>query len=622
MDHHRFKFNFIAIHTFLPLFNRMARVRSPGRTTIVISNSTSRPPSQSSSRIRTQHVAVGALALSLLYGILSFHFLTIHTQPSTSRQGNTGSPTRIRSPLATSSHNHPPRPPSPPITTSPCPFRVYPPHRYYGLHNTDQPNFLTDEAEYIYGQWPRVLGLGNSNTVTATSPVKLCVNQTEWNTSPVLPFADGTNPSLLSMERIRTAVSDASSLQQQSQSSLSQFVQGLPDTIHWMATVCMTNSQCAWKDTDEQRRNYRISTQNKPDTVRTVILLLDRNFGVVQQATVWLHLDHDWGKKVRKPVDPDGKTPTTRLVALDDARLFVHNGQVWVSYREGPDFGYEAQVLNPLHLEWTTTSANNHQHHQLAVHVKASQTTYFCCGRNMALMENRQDAHDLLSLTWVDPVTVIRVNTSAQPVPPQKHRRKPHPQRQLSEMTSMQTTNDADATTMHSNRTTTSTTTKLHRRLAQASHKSHIHGTNAFMLYLPAPVDAFLGVAHFHRPNDRKANPYARLGHHYTHAFYTISPTPPFQLTALSAEFVYPQAATQAATHHPTDAEMIQFSSGLEWDASTNSIVLAYGINDCEAAVLTLPWSTVKEWLQPVPPSKQVVDCMRPLDMTSMSRGR
>jgi hypothetical protein len=61
-----------------------------------------------------------------------------------------------------------------------------------------------------------------------------------------------------------------------------------------------------------------------------------------------------------------------------------------------------------------------------------------------------------------------------------------------------------------------------------------------------------LGMAHFHRPNDRNENVYARFGHHYTHAFFTIAPTDPtttgipsFHLKRLSAEFVLP------SQHHP-----------------------------------------------------------------------
>ena len=132
---------------------------------------------------------------------------------------------------------------------------------------------------------------------------------------------------------------------------------------------------------------------------------------------------------------------------------------------------------------------------------------------------------------------------------------------------------------------------------------------------VPLPNDRsgkleYLGVAHFHRPNDRKPNQYARFGHHYTHAFYRVerqSDGAHWHLTGLSPEFVLPSAV--AAQRH--DAEVIQFVSGLELDGTT--IVLAYGINDCEAALTTLNLETVLAMLRDIRVGTQVVDYMEPL---------
>ena len=563
---------------------------SPSSSSRLRSSSSSSSSSKSSWKCGTQHIALAALVLSLAYGAFSWHFLTTTTaatqqqqQPynknkqedpslhvtSSVQQADKGTQelqhsTNSNGAWSSSSAAH--------STSATCPFRRYPPHRYYELNNAQQPDFLTTSTEYIHGTWPRIL----PDTTTA---VKLCVDQTAWRqkqqSDNSLPFADGTNPSLLSVARLQKLVQ-----QQSSSSSLSQFLEKLPPNVAWIATVCMTNSQCAWKDTPAQVQLFRLSNQDKPDTVQTVLLLLDQNFAVVQQSTIRLHINHDWGKRVKYK-----QQDRTQIVALDDARLFVHDGAVWVSYREGPGFGYESQVLNPLHFTWNHADGSN----ALDVTLVASETSFFCCGRNMALMENLQNPSQLMSLTWVDPVTVEWVNTTAQPVPP------PPKKRQMN--------ND------HRRRLTESSLS-LGRRLGSAQtnkpHKSHIHGTNAFMLHIPA-ANVFLGVAHFHRPNDRQSNPYARFGHHYTHAFYTVSAGPPFELRGLSAEFVY--SATAAAA----DAEIIQFSSGLELSPDGQSIVLAYGINDCEAAVTTVPWSTVQSWLQPVQPGQQVVDFMRPL---------
>jgi len=380
--------------------------------------------------------------------------------------------------------------------------------------------------------------------------------------------------------------------------SVQRLLAQLPPQAAWLATACMTNSQCQWKDTEQQIVDYKLSRKSKPDTVRTLLLLLDDRFQKISQSTIYLQLDSAWGKRVNLPSSTEQRQ--RRIVAFDDARLFVHGGQVWLSYREGPGFGYETQVLNPLNFEWipssTSSSAamegggSNSPRTQLQATATSSETTSFCCGRNMALMENRQQPSQLLSLTWVDPVTVEQVSTTAQPVPiPKTRKQQP---RRLSE--------EIDEISVQQ--------PQQHRRLGSQGnkpHKSHIHGTNAFMVYL-SQQDAFLGVAHFHRPNDRQSNPYARFGHHYTHAFFTISAQAPWSLTALSAEFVYP------ATTVAEDAEVIQFSSGLELTPN-GDVALAYGINDCEAAVTTVPWSVVSSLLHPVPTGKQVVDFMQPL---------
>ena len=193
----------------------------------------------------------------------------------------------------------------------------------------------------------------------------------------------------------------------------------------------------------------------------------------------------------------------------------------------------------------------------------------------MALMEDVSNPQQLLSLTWVDPITVIPVDTNGK-----KRRRLQEEQRN------------------------NTTTLLLSRRLKEKVKKSHIHGTNAFMVLLPDKQE-FLGIAHFHRPNDRRPNDYARFGHHYTHAFYTVNVHEPYRLTGLSPEFVLP------SVHDAQDAEIIQFASGLELDGQR--LVIAYGINDCEAAVAQVSLKTVQGLIRPVEKGKQVVDFMEPL---------
>jgi hypothetical protein len=571
-----------------------------------------------------------------------------------------------------------------------CRFRRYAHHRYYHLQRSSpppppaaatasssltdhpQPDFLT-RAEYIHGDWPILLQ-------EHEAPVKLCVNQSAWfhpprtttsttavitttttNTAPdkpapattttttvVWPFADGTNPSLLHLSRLRAQAPAVAKL----------IGSAHPDT-EYIVTVCMTNSQCTWKDVappPDTPTNQATSTlapmidlpdltQTQPDTVRTMLQLLNGQLEHIVETTIYLQRDAAWGKRY-----PDPNNPTTmHLPSLDDARLFVYNGQVYVSYREGPSFGYDAQVLNPIHWDFALQP-------QFTATIRASESSAFCCGRNMALLPDFAWSSSSLAtaskptdgnsapvvppllhaLTWVDPVTVEAVDTT-----PLIHRKdsktKRSPKRRLGQSVSRSgearkaTSFKAwNATTIMDETATrrrrliggdTSTTTRSAQK-----HKSHIHGTNAFMVPLPASTASrdrqsreFLGVAHFHRPNDRKPNEYARFGHHYTHAFYTVSSdddsttldASSFWLSGLSSEFVLP------AIHAPDNAEIIQFVSGLEYNPETKQVILAYGINDCEAAVTTLDLSTVQTMLKSVPKGQQVVDFMFPLKDTS-----
>jgi hypothetical protein len=484
--------------------------------------------------------------------------------------------------------------------TNACTFRKYPPHRYYKLQDKKevQPEFLIGNSvwsvDYIYGQWPLLLKAshaGNSDSSTSTQR-KLCVDQSEWlpssssssitNTdsstaagskskSNELPFADGTNPSILSVEHIHRHQKQFGTATAETNSQ-SHWLAHYPAAA-FVATVCMTNSQCRWKDSESQMQEYNTSRQDKAATIRTLILILDAEFAVLAQATIFLQRDAQWGRRVKAAFDETTGRPVEVIEPLDDARLFLHAGQIWVSYREGLGFGWDAQVLNPIHFDVVetplTTTTTTGSPSTLRATLKASETENFCCGRNMALMENLQQPEMLQSLTWVDPVTVINVPTGGQ----------------------------------------TKKQGQQRRRLADGKKntkkkKSHIHGTNAFMVYLP-DRNEFLGMGHFHRPTGRDPNDYARFGHHYTHTFFTVSAETPFALKTLSQEFVL------QSPHHPDDAEIIQFASGLE--IAGDKLVIAYGVNDCEAGVMQIDWETLEGLLKLVEPGTQVLDYMRPL---------
>ena len=55
----------------------------------------------------------------------------------------------------------------------------------------------------------------------------------------------------------------------------------------------------------------------------------------------------------------------------------------------------------------------------------------------------------------------------------------------------------------------------IRRFLKSKTKKSHIHGTNGYMVPLHSTSE-LLGIAHFHRPEGRGESDYARHGHHYS----------------------------------------------------------------------------------------------------------
>ncbi len=182
----------------------------------------------------------------------------------------------------------------------------------------------------------------------------------------------------------------------------------------------------------------------------------------------------------------------------------------------------------------------------------------------------------LQSLTWVDPITVVNVDDGRQKAAVSQQRR-----RRLSRKDK------------HAN--------------GPKKIKSHIHGTNAFMVYLE-DTHEYLGLGHFHRPADRDPNQYARFGHHYTHTLFTISGSAPYRLQRISPEFVLP------ASYDKTDGEIIQFTSGLEMAYhDPKLLVMAYGINDCEGAAMYVDLDYINSLLRPVEEGKEVVDLMKPL---------
>ena len=149
--------------------------------------------------------------------------------------------------------------------------------------------------------------------------------------------------------------------------------------------------------------------------------------------------------------------------------------------------------------------------------------------------------------------------------------------------------------------------------------------------------EAYLGVGHLHRgEGERNRRLYRRkpdgplpwqgtsaglkrkqpftFGFRYTHFWYVLEPRPPFGLLAASPEFCL------GSHQDAADCESVQFISGLglapapavrahvpsanrtRRDASEPRLMLAYGVNDCEARLGFLPLARVWDELRPLTP--------------------
>ena len=139
-------------------------------------------------------------------------------------------------------------------------------------------------------------------------------------------------------------------------------------------------------------------------------------------------------------------------------------------------------------------------------------------------------------------------------------------------------------------------------RISTTAHLVHLHDAEGKGL--------LLGVAHIRREvgdcivnlckpfANRRAwklagAPAFRWGHHYTHFFYALTPHAPFRILGTSREFCLGSA------QDPDDCESVQFITGLTLRGDS-TLLMAYGINDCEAKVAELPVKRVLDMLLPL----------------------
>ena len=435
-----------------------------------------------------------------------------------------------------------------------CSFRQYPSNRFYGIDETTKPSFLVS-SNYIYGKYPSTLK--PADDLMPSEKGKLCIDQHEWESlrnvtrKGSLRYGDGTNPSLLSRSRLEKHLHNNDTLLTQLRDINASFL---------ATSVFKREVVCDWPKTAINRNR------------RSVLLLLNEGMGTIMQTTIFLERDARLGRgKIPQP--DSGGIYEHSVIFIDDTRLFCHGGQVWITYKVyGEGKLQDFQMFSPLHIEF-----DEMQHHMYAF-IRASETMYACCGRNMAVLEQLDNELEsgMKYLSWLDPVTV-----SSQLLTGENLKivaaRPPDPE--------------------------------------SIKEQSDFHGTSGFLLHLPDRKE-FLGIGHFHRPfTEESQNAFAIYGHHYTHAFFTITDSPPYKLKRLSSEFVFP-SKTSGYKH---DADIIQFASGLDIieHNELRYAAIGYGINDCEAAVFFIEMTTVQSMLQPVPEGQQVANLMKPVMQSS-----
>ena len=410
-----------------------------------------------------------------------------------------------------------------------CSFRQYPPHRFYGVNRTNEILFL-HETKYLWGTYPSLLPV--------TRTFKICADQTEWQQGTV-PFADGTNPTVLSIERLRKHLPK--------EHEILAFMEH--KGAHYLGSLTFKNIMaCEFPFPDPR---------TEPEAMRTLLVLLDEHMQTITQTTMQLELDSDLGWRNRTKI---GDSFERQTLIFDDARLFVHGKEVWVSfknYQSGPLIT-QVQVFSPLKFETNQQS--------WSAIIPASESRYVCCGRNMGVLEEpgTVDDHVLFPLKHMD--TIDPVNISSHLMRnndlPEKKKFLPYPPDPI-------------------------------------KYGKYLHGTTGMLLHLPDRGE-YVGILHQHRPHkkgEKDGVDYAPFGHHYSHTFFTVTDKAPHKLTRMSKEFLFPAQTRE----FKNDAENIQFASGLDIVERDGKeyVLISYGIGDCEGAVVEVEWSIVEEMLLP-----------------------
>jgi hypothetical protein len=468
----------------------------------------------------------------------------------------------------------------PPYT---CSFRNYhqAKERFYGLILENYPSAFLRSAIYIYGKPPILLPVNpdhHGNSAYLSQPEgKVCrrpspehlrmefESDTAGHQAKNLdrPFMDGTNPSLISLERIRSLITS------QSWFPWERILEDFPTAAYVVSSNFKKNHQCEYLGVREKQTDFWSTgpLPGRQHDKEADILIVDSHMRTLLQTT----LCNVTGLKT--PQTGIGQNSSRGVSqSADDGRLLVHDGAIWIAYKrysgalDGHGDG-SLQYMAQLRFQYDPQDS-------LPFRANTMEERAVCCGRNFAALPSGETDGKLSFLTWPDPVWVQSIDTRSS----EWRYETPNPD--------------------------------IKSENAWGK-KSGFHGTSGFLLHVPEK-DEYLGIGHIHRERRWVKNKRvdAHWGHHYTHAFFTISSQPPYMfLKRLSQEFLFPSKVA----NFTGDADVVQFASGLEWvpGSSHRQVAIGYGINDCEGAVVYLDWNTIDLMLSPVANGTQVAHTMK-----------
>ncbi len=305
-----------------------------------------------------------------------------------------------------------------------CSFRDYDhdPDRLYGITSKDYPPPFLRTSFYIYGKPPVLLPI-------ATRSDKVCSRGEAL-------VMDGTNPSMLSLSKLRN----------QLPSNTSAFWNRFPDASYLVSSTFKGNHQCKYIPRKKRKKTTLESTVGRK--TRGADLLIVNS----QIQTLWQ--SHIWNSET---VGSD----EALQYSADDVRIFLHDGNLWMSYKRYPvireGIPRSVQRINRL---WFG-------HHGVEVVAMADPAfeINLCCGRNFGMLPPSVEGK-LSFLTWPDPVCVHSLDTRS---------------------------------VLSSGNYLVDFEEPIHIKSRMPNKKpSEFHGTSNQLLFI-ADWNEYLGIGHFHR---------------------------------------------------------------------------------------------------------------------------